>query len=452
MNSLSHEPQDPYGILLGGPQPAPRRAAALAALDRFLPRLPDYAARRNHDTSDAPSVSVLSAAVRRRLISEAELVRAALGQGSPEPPVRFIQEVLWRTYWKGWLAHHPSVWDRWCLEVHRLSTSGLDGSTATTLEQARLGRTGIDGFDHWTRELTASGHLHNHARMWFASIWTFTLRLPWELGAAFFWEHLLDGDPASNTLSWRWVAGLHTRGKAYLARAANIAFHTGGRFHPDGPRLAQDTFAIPDSCAPPPPSTPAPLPPSPPPSLPAPWALWILEDDLSPETTGLPAGRWAGILSALPATAFTTPPRSPRVQAWTRAAIDDARFRAASAFNVPSASVDGSGDAPAVAGRLVDQARQLGARALVWFDPPVGPWTAIAAAVNAAARCASPPLATCQLRREWDSRLWPLATAGYFRFWSAAAPLVMDPPEAAAPPPPPRSPPDPPTGSDAPAA
>ena len=58
--------------------------------------------------------------------------------------------------------------------------------------------------------------------MWFASIWIHTLELQWELGADFFLKHLLDGDPASNTLSWRWVAGIHTKGKNYIARKSNI--------------------------------------------------------------------------------------------------------------------------------------------------------------------------------------------------------------------------------------
>ena len=71
--------------------------------------------------------------------------------------------------------------------------------------------------------------MHNHARLWFASIWIFTLKLPWELGAAFFLEHLHDGDPASNTLSWRWVAGLHTKGKNYVASADNIEKFTDGK-------------------------------------------------------------------------------------------------------------------------------------------------------------------------------------------------------------------------------
>jgi len=58
--------------------------------------------------------------------------------------------------------------------------------------------------------------------MWFASIWIFTLKLPWQLGASFFLKNLYDGDPASNTLSWRWVAGLQTKGKNYLATKSNI--------------------------------------------------------------------------------------------------------------------------------------------------------------------------------------------------------------------------------------
>jgi len=59
--------------------------------------------------------------------------------------------------------------------------------------------------------------------MWFASIWIFTLGLPWQKGAEFFMKYLLDGDAASNTLSWRWVAGLQTKGKHYLSQSWNIS-------------------------------------------------------------------------------------------------------------------------------------------------------------------------------------------------------------------------------------
>ena len=73
----------------------------------------------------------------------------------------------------------------------------------------------MNGF---ARELVETGYLHNHSRMWFAGYWVHVARLPWQLGAKFFQDHLLDFDPASNTLSWRWVAGLQTPGKTYLPR------------------------------------------------------------------------------------------------------------------------------------------------------------------------------------------------------------------------------------------
>ena len=101
---------------------------------------------------------------------------------------------------------------------------------SSDLQAALKGNTGIKCFDSWVRELRETNYLHNHARMWFASIWIFTLELPWQLGARFFLEHLADGDAASNTLSWRWVAGLQTKGKRYEASSYNIETYTKGRF------------------------------------------------------------------------------------------------------------------------------------------------------------------------------------------------------------------------------
>ena len=95
------------------------------------------------------------------------------------------------------------------------------------------GKTGIKCFDHWTEELE-TGYLHNHARMWYASIWIFTLRKSWVSGAKFFADNLVDWCPASNTLGWRWVAGLQTRGKMYVAKADNIRLFTNDKFFPKG--------------------------------------------------------------------------------------------------------------------------------------------------------------------------------------------------------------------------
>jgi hypothetical protein len=146
--------------------------------------------------------------------------------------------------------------------------------------------------------------------MWFASIWIFTLRLPWALGAEFFRQHLLDADAASNTLSWRWVAGIQTPGKHYLARAENIARHTNGRFDPRG-ELDEDAAPL-DEPGPPPAS---PLPPAD--ALPeGPVALLLHEDDLHPES--LPQLRvmaLAGVLSSAG--------RAPAARAFTEAALAD---------------------------------------------------------------------------------------------------------------------------------
>ena len=190
----------------------PTRAAALARLEEFLPHAGSYAADRNFVRPGHPNISRLSPWVQKRLLLEEEVVAAARERWSFESVEKFVQEVYWRTYWKGWLEQRPEAWSRWVEAVPRLRDA-LSAEQRSTLAAALAGRTGIAGFDDWAKELVATGYLHNHARMWFASIWVFTLRLPWELGATFFYEHLLDGDVASNTLSWRWVAGLQTPGK-----------------------------------------------------------------------------------------------------------------------------------------------------------------------------------------------------------------------------------------------
>lgn len=226
--------------------PNPTRAAALARLTEFLPAAGRrYAETRNADDGPASggrsNVSELSPWLHAGVLGEAEVLAAVLGQHSPRAAEKFIAEVFWRIYFKGYLEQRPAIWDDYC--------TGRDGALAAVARNAGLqhayaeateGRTGIAAFDVWAQELVTTGYLHNHARMWFASIWIFTLKLDWRLGADFFLRHLMDGDAASNTLSWRWVAGLHTKGKHYLARADNIARYTSGR---PGGALAADGLA-----------------------------------------------------------------------------------------------------------------------------------------------------------------------------------------------------------------
>lgn len=197
------------------------RETALHQLKNFIPRAGHhYAQNRNFDEGpkDRQNVSSLSAFIRKRLISEAELLHQVFEVYSFSAAEKFIQEVLWRTYWKGWLEMRPQVWASYLQDCDRLQ----EIKDQTSYKMAVSGSTKIECFDFWVRELIGTGYLHNHARMWFASIWIYALNLPWQLGAEFFYRHLLDGDPASNTLSWRWVAGLQTRGKRYLASAKNI--------------------------------------------------------------------------------------------------------------------------------------------------------------------------------------------------------------------------------------
>ena len=217
------------------------REEALVLLAAFLPKAgTSYTRNRNFDlgAGQHKHVSQLSAYIKRRIITEEYVLKKVLSAHSLNEAGKFIDEIFWRTYFKGWLESRPHIWMQYCADVHHLThelqtQSGLRDRWAA----ACLGETGIDCFDAWAKELAETGYLHNHARMWFASIWVYTLQLPWQLGADFFLRHLLDGDAASNTLSWRWVVGLHSVGKTYLARAENIQRFTNGRFAPKG--LAQ---------------------------------------------------------------------------------------------------------------------------------------------------------------------------------------------------------------------
>ena len=191
--------------------------------------LSDYQGLRNYDfgSDKRDNVSCLSPFITHRLILEQKLINRSLDTYPFSKIEKFIQEIYWRTYWKGWLELRPAVWEDFISERVEIYDEAA-------YEKAINGNTGIDCFDFWIKELKEENYLHNHTRMWFASIWIFTLGLPWQLGAEFFMKYLLDGDAASNTLSWRWVAGIQTKGKHYIARSSNISKFTGGRFHPKG--------------------------------------------------------------------------------------------------------------------------------------------------------------------------------------------------------------------------
>ena len=206
------------------------RVEALDELNYFVENnLLDYPKLRNFDLGPQKrdNTSCLSPYITHGLVSEIEIISKSLKKFSFVKNEKFIQEVLWRVYWKGWLELRPNVWGDYLKELTDIKESLKDNKNYL---DAIEGNSNIECFNEWVNELKNFNYLHNHARMWFASIWIFTLNLPWQLGAEFFMKHLFDGDAASNTLGWRWVAGIQTQGKNYLATEWNIKKFTNNRF------------------------------------------------------------------------------------------------------------------------------------------------------------------------------------------------------------------------------
>ena len=226
------------------------RAKAIEKLNHFIENnLADYSKLRNFDLGPEgrSNVSCLSPYITHGIINEKEIIKKSLDKFSFAKNEKFIQEVLWRTYWKGWLELRPNVWNDYLIELKKTREDFKDNKEYLN---AIEGKTNIECFNYWVNELKENNYLHNHSRMWFASIWIFTLELPWQLGAEFFMQHLYDGDAASNTLGWRWVAGIQTQGKHYLASEWNIKKFTNNRFQNiklnenAPPKISEKTYSI----------------------------------------------------------------------------------------------------------------------------------------------------------------------------------------------------------------
>ena len=208
----------------------PTRIEAKKNLTYFIEeKLVNYSKLRNFniDIDDKTTTSNLSPYITHGILSENEVIRESLKKHSYLTSEKFIQEILWRIYWRGWLELRPQVWKNYLKNLKKLKDEFKDNRKYI---QVTEGNSNIECFNDWVKELKESNYLHNHARMWFASIWIFTFNLPWELGAAFFMKYLYDGDTASNTLSWRWVAGIQTKGKHYLAKEWNIRKFTNEKY------------------------------------------------------------------------------------------------------------------------------------------------------------------------------------------------------------------------------
>ena len=391
---------------LNGPVPVPERESALNQLQQFVRNAgPTYAKNRNLDLGPGQHrhVSRLSPFIRRRILLEEEVLTAVLKDHSPSQADKFIQEVFWRVYFKGWMEQHPQVWQDYRNDVSRLVLGMKRGAIKSEgYELAVNAATGIECFDFWVRELKDSGYLHNHARMWFASIWVFTLELPWQLGADFFYRHLLDGDPASNTLGWRWVSGLHTPGKHYLARAENIATFTNGRFNPahqlreDAPPIVEDERPILHAWQPPDYT------------INEPFGLLITEEDCFPENL-LTDQRPVAVLALTALESDKSLSVSAAVQEFSRDAVQLALRRAGETFDIP---VEHQEIQDWSVG-LTDWCTRYHIDKVVTVYPPVGE---VADRLRVAAdELERQGIRLCYVGRRLDRLSWPYASSGYFK-------------------------------------
>lgn len=208
----------------GGSKPA---LAALAAVDPER-----YVASRNHLDG---AVSGLSPYIRHGVLSLAQVrdvVRQRMARGPGLVSEKLLQELAWRDYWQRlWIRLGDDIWEN----QEPLKTGQREAAYAQELpDDIREGRTGLACIDAFARQLIDTGWLHNHARMWLAAYVVHWRRVRWQAGASWFLRHLLDGDAASNNLSWQWVASSFSS-KPYLFNRANLERFGAGRHCPGCP-------------------------------------------------------------------------------------------------------------------------------------------------------------------------------------------------------------------------
>lgn len=401
------------------------RRDALIAWAGFLPTLGSYAHRRNHVESLHRNVSRLSAALRYRLLLEDEVVSDTLRTHEFRAVEKWLQEVCWRRYWKGWLEMRPDVWTSWRRRVREMNGTSPEAVMQRAREVA-AGESGVACMDAIARELIDTGYLHNHARMWWASFWIHVERLPWELGADVFFRHLLDADPASNTLSWRWVAGLQTKGKTYLVRESNIEKYApelleGNRAGIE--RIADGTLSptvateFADTVRQALPDYPAEISRSE-----RRLGLWLHTDDLLPES-----GPLANLTPVIVA-AFSSEQDDQHDYALSErhiTALDkvlaDGLARAAAHFKSPTVL---SKDADPVAS-LCAWAVTYALDEVVAFAPTVGPVADLIPRLRQLLTSAGMKLTL--LRRASDADVFTMAGAGFFPFWEKMSRHLREP-------------------------
>ncbi|MEP4077215.1 FAD-binding domain-containing protein [Haloferula sp.] len=386
------------------------RSEALQQLKDFVPLAGRYGRDRNHVVPGHPRVSRLSPAIRHRLILESECAEAPLERYARSTVEKFTQEVYWRRYWKHWLSLRPQVWRSYLSELDELRSMP---DVTTRVARCEAGKSDIVIMNHFARELIETGYLHNHARMWFAGWWVHVERLPWQLGADFFYRHLLDGDPASNTLSWRWVAGLQTPGKTYLPRRSNLEKYLDPDLlgkHAEGlerlerptalvlakdPRVEITRPSLESSHR-----TPA-----------GRVGLWIHEEDLRPEFGPTAMLRPRAMIATGDTDTWKEFHFSKAKTDWLKRAIRDGAQRAEACFNV-EAAIDTE---QSMIQSIMAWATTHRLEHVVALRPEVGPLGDRVAALQE--NLAASGIGLILMDRPEDIVVRPLAKGGFFGFW-----------------------------------
>ena len=202
------------------------------AAERLLQRIQPERYGKGRNFLDGP-VTRLSPYIRHGVLTLAEVREAVFNQlqapggGGRSAGDKLINELGWRDYWQRlWRQLGNGIWR----DQEELKTGHHPGAYSPDLPaDVAEGRTGLACMDGFIRELHSTGWLHNHARMWLAAYVVHWRRIRWQAGAQWFLRHLLDGDPASNNLSWQWVASSFSH-KPYVFNRANLERYSKGRY------------------------------------------------------------------------------------------------------------------------------------------------------------------------------------------------------------------------------
>jgi deoxyribodipyrimidine photo-lyase len=199
------------------------RAVLDSRLDQVDPRR--YAASRNRVDG---AVTGLSPWIRHGIVTLAAIRDLALRRVDwPEQAEKLVSELAWRDYWQ---RVHAELGERIWSDLEPWKTGWRASDYADHLPpEVEAGTSGLACMDAFATELRVTGWLHNHARMWVAAWVVHWLRVRWQAGARWFLRHLLDGDLASNNLSWQWVASTFSA-KPYIFNRENLERKTAGRF------------------------------------------------------------------------------------------------------------------------------------------------------------------------------------------------------------------------------